>query len=121
MSLLKAMIKANQPSNTQKTSKPKTKQFKDVILEKGGESVLTVVLDVVVKKDGISQIVKRTKQIEISVHTQDITYTAKYKFHYRNGFGNIVYIKTTKQDIAQQVCNYLTGEKGKYRVSSVAI
>lgn len=115
MSLAKAIMKQKQintKQSTNKLSKKVTKQvtkFNEGVLSRGGESVLTIKTT-----DG------KKREIAISVHSYLISYTPQYKYHYRNCFGNRVFIKVSKQNIAQEVCDHLEG-KGKYSVSGCVI
>ena len=95
---------------TKKKANKQHKEFDYNILVNGGESVLSF-------KDsqGVSRVV------DVSVHTSKSSYFSKYKFHYKNALGNRVYIKTQKASIAQEVCDYLSQEKGKYKVSGSCI
>ncbi|MBQ0114061.1 MAG: hypothetical protein KBT03_13105 [Bacteroidales bacterium] len=122
MSLAKAIMKQKQLNVKQSVkntkvakqgvgkSKQQPKEFNYQILSRGGESVLNITT-----KDG------KKREVAVSVQTDLITYTPKYKFHYRNCFGNIVFIKVQKQSIAQEVCDFLEEAKGKYTVSGSAI
>ena len=108
-------IAAKQQSNTNNkvlNTKEATKDtvFDYQILSCGGESVL-----VFKDKSG------KKREVAISVHTPIITYPAKYKWHVRNAFGNRIFIKVQKRELAQEVVDYLMGEKGKYKVSASSV
>lgn len=114
MSLVKAIMKQKQ-LNVKKLVKnvkkvKQQKEFNYQILSRGGESVLNITT-----KEG------KKREVLVSVQTDLITYTPQYKFHYRNCFGNIVFIKVQKQGIAQEVCDFLEEAKGKYCVSGSAV
>lgn len=101
-------IKQKQTEKGEQTKQnPKTQQFDHTILSRGGESVL-----VFKDKSG------KKREVAISVHTPIITYPAKYKWHIRNAFGNRIFIKVQKRELAQEVVDLLMGEKGKYKVSA---
>lgn len=115
MSLAEAILKQHQllmKKNTKRISEKHNvkKEFDHTILSRGGESVL-----VFKDKSG------KKREVVISVHTPIITYPAKYKWHIRNAFGNRIFIKVQKRELAQEVVDYLTGEKGKYKVSASSV
>lgn len=98
-------------STTQKTKgNEKEAQFDYQILSRGGESTL-----VFKDKSG------KKREVLVSVHTPIITYPAKYKWHVRNAFGNRIFIKVQKRELAQEVVDLLMGEKGKYKVSASSV
>ena len=119
MSLKDSMMKHYKKSQSIKSAKNskaknKPKEFDYSILAKGGESSL-MFMDSKGKK----------REVCISVHTPLITYPPQYRYHYRNAFGNYIFIKCQKRELAQEVCNYLEGvsESGKvkYHVSGSSV
>lgn len=106
---------------TQGGSKTQPKQFDETILIGGGESIFTTQVKTVRLVNGVEKESVSTKSFNISVHSHDMTYLPKYKYHFKNGMGNRVFIKTSSMLTAQMVCDALTGEKGKYRVSGSAV
>lgn len=112
MSLAEAILKQKRIKQKQTEKGEQTKhnvkqEFDHTILSRGGESVL-----VFKDKSG------KKREVAISVHTPIITYPAKYKWHIRNAFGNRIFIKVQKRELAQEVVDLLMGEKGKYKVSA---
>ena len=106
---MKNTKKSSITENVKMTKKKPNKQHKEFdynILVNGGESVLSFK-----DSNGVSRVV------DVSVHTSNTIYFSKYKFHYKNALGHRVYIKTQKASIAQEVCDYLSEEKWKYKVS----
>lgn len=110
MSLAEAILKQKRikQKQTEKVEHTAPQQkFDYTILSRGGEGVL------VFKDKG-----GKKREVAISVHTPIITYPAKYKWHVRNAFGNRIFIKAQKRELAQEVVDLLMGEKGKYKVSA---
>lgn len=103
-------IKQKQAEKGEQQPNSKTQEFDYIIISRGGESVL------VFKDKG-----GKKREVAISVHTPIITYPTKYKWHVRNAFGNRIFIKVQKRELAQEVIDYLTGEKGKYKVSASSV
>lgn len=108
MSLKSAILAATKKPIKKVVEKPK-KQFNQNVLLKGGTTVFTALIN------------GKKKDIEISVHTENSTYFPQYKYHYRNALGNRIFIKCSKQEHAQMVCDQLEEQKGKYRVSGSAL
>lgn len=108
MSLKSAMLAAAKKNAKKVVEKPK-KQFNINVLLKGGTTIFTATIN------------GKKKDVEISVHTDNSTYFPQYKFHYRNALGNRVFIKCSKQEHAQMVCDQLEEQKGKYKVSGSAL
>jgi len=102
----KSSITQDVKTTKKNTKKKVVKEFDYNIMVNGGESVLSFK-----DSNGVSRVV------DVSVHTSKSSYFSKYKFHYKNALGNRVYIKTQKASIAQEVCDYLSEEKWKYKVS----
>lgn len=61
-----------------------------------------------------------TKEIKITVVSfeefTDIEFTPPSIFYYKNALGDLVFIHTSKRQVAQDYVDEVTGVKGKYKV-----